>query len=88
MQHPSCSDLVHLLLRISNLLLAASIIVPSAAYSLTNSPSRHIAPGNFNKRQTEEEVCGKDFVLCDIYHCCPGGTYCVLSDFVWYCPKR
>ena len=70
------------------MLLTAAIIVPSAAYSLANSLTHNITPRDFDKRQTEEEVCGVDYVLCDINHCCPGGTYCALSGFVWYCPKR
>jgi len=44
------------------------------------------APKDLNKRQTPEEVCGLNYVLCDTTHCCQAGTYCQKRSAGWYCP--
>lgn len=45
-----------------------------------------VAPRDLSKRQSPEEVCGFNYVLCDTTHCCQKGTYCELRTLGWYCP--
>lgn len=45
-----------------------------------------VAQRDLSKRQTPEEVCGVNYVLCDTTHCCEEGTYCEMRSLDWYCP--
>ncbi|RPB28736.1 hypothetical protein L211DRAFT_845745 [Terfezia boudieri ATCC MYA-4762] len=45
-----------------------------------------VVPRGLSKRQSPEDICGVNYVLCDSTHCCEDGTYCEWRRLGWYCP--